>query len=84
MFLIQICLTISSRKLKLIRFSNSKGLLYQLILQERGDDTDRCVVLGSEGIRLVLQKVELQEGYFVRFRRWLFYVCRWWGVVLLR
>ena len=84
MHLIQTCLTISSRKLKLIRFSYSKGLLYQLVLRERGDDTDRRVVLGSEDIRLMLQKVGLQEDRFERFRRWLFYFRRWWDVVLQR
>ena len=69
MRLIEICLTICSRSLKLIRFSYSKGLLYQLILQEREDDTVRRVFLGAGGICLVLQKVGLQENYLVRFRR---------------
>ena len=67
------CLMISSRKLKLIRISYSRELLYQLVLRERGGDTDRRVVLGSEGIRLVLQKVGLQEKYLVLFRKWLIY-----------
>ena len=58
--------------------------MYQLVLRERGDDTDRGVVLGSEGIRLVLQKVGLQENYFVQFRSWLFDFCRWWDVVSQR
>ena len=69
MLLIQTCLTISSRKLKLIRFSYSKRLLYQLVLRERRDDTSRRVVLGSGGIHLVLQKVGLHENYFLQFQR---------------
>ena len=60
------------------------GLLYQLVPQGRGGDTVRRVVLDSEGIRLVLQNVGLQENYLVRFRRWLFYFCRCRDEVLRR
>ena len=84
MLLIQTRLTISSRKLKLIRFSYSKGLLYQLVLRERRDDTGRRVVLGSGGIHLVLQNVGLHENYFLQFQRLFYYFCRYWGVVLQR
>ena len=60
------------------------GLLYQLILRERGVDTVQRVVLGSGGIRLLLYQVGLQVNYVQQFQRWLFYFCYWRDGVLWR
>ena len=60
------------------------GLLYQLILQERGVDTVQRVVLGSGGIRLLLYQVGLQVNYVQQFQMWLFYFCYWRDGVLQR